>query len=70
MKPHEIVTCAALHATLSAETCARRHLRRVGRYEAPAFMPCGSCRIGASVTSTLVDGGWDPGTQRRPAAAF
>ncbi len=67
MTPHETVTCVALRATLSAESCARRHLRRVGVHGSPAYVPCGACRVGASITTLLLDGGWDPGASARPA---
>jgi hypothetical protein len=60
MSPREVVTCNLLRATLSAESCARRYLARVGIHDVPAFRPCATCSVGASVSTMLIDAGWTP----------
>lgn len=60
MTPQEVVACKQLRARLSAECCARRHLARVGIHDVPAYIPCGTCAIGASIVTLLVEAGWAP----------
>ena len=66
MSPNEVVTCNLLRATLSAESCARRYLARVGIHEVPAYLPCGTCSVGASISTLLIDGGWSPARRGSP----
>lgn len=71
MTLNDKVTCISLRATLSAESCARRHLSRVGLHQVPKYIPCGTCSVGASITTTLIDAGWhphvDPHSPRAPS---
>ena len=72
MTPHQPVNCIPLQAILTADGCARRHLRQLGVNHVAAREPCGTCRAGASITTMLLDAGWIPstssGTAQVPAA--